>query len=167
MVMGVSGSGKTTVGRLLALRLGIAFVDSDDLHGPENIAKMSRGESLSDEDRAPWIERVGSELLAQDLHPAGVVIACSGLRRRHRDRIRTIVGPALRIVFLSGDYATIQARLAQRPDHFMPPSLLASQFDALELPSDEPDVTTVSIDQDAAAIVELAVTAVATDDYPT
>lgn len=137
VVMGVSGSGKSTVGAALAARLGVEFEDGDDLHPAANIAKMSAGTPLTDEDRWPWLDAVGDWLAAR---PAGV-IACSALRRAYRDRIRAHA-PAAYVVHLAGAQETIAARQAARRGHFMPPSLLASQFATLEpLAADEAGVT--------------------------
>lgn len=145
VIMGVSGSGKTSVGSALAQRLGIAFVDGDALHPAANVAKMSRGEALSDEDRRPWLDRVGAVLADHQAHPQGVIVACSALRRIYRDRIRAEAAETgFRFVFLDISVAVSQARLLGRKGHFMPVSLVRSQFDTLERPgTDEPDVITV------------------------
>jgi gluconokinase len=151
VVMGVSGSGKSTVGAALAARLGVEFEDGDDLHPQANIAKMSAGIPLTDDDRWPWLDAVGDWLASR---PAGVV-ACSALRRVYRDRIRARV-PSAYVVHLAGDRETIAARQAARRGHFMPPALEASQFATLEpLEADEAGVTldvALSVD----ALVELA-----------
>lgn len=137
VVMGVSGSGKSTVGAALAARLGVEFEDGDDLHPPANIAKMSAGIPLTDEDRWPWLDAVGDWLAAR---PAGVV-ACSALRRVYRDRVRAHA-PATYVVHLAGTQELIAARQAARPGHFMPASLLGSQFATLEqLDADEAGIT--------------------------
>jgi carbohydrate kinase (thermoresistant glucokinase family) len=129
VVSGVSGSGKSTVGALLADRLARPFLDADDLHSPANIAKMASGIALTDDDRGPWLDSVGRAALAQG-HP-GAVVACSALRVAHRDRLRGWV-PELFVVQLTAPRELIGGRLAARVDHFMPASLLASQFAALE-----------------------------------
>lgn len=135
VVMGVSAAGKSTVGRLLATDLGLAFLDADDLHPASNRAKMSAGTPLTDDDRMPWLDRVSDELAARSA--AGAVVACSALRRRYRDRIRERV-PGVVFVHLHGSDALLAERAAGRPDHFMPPSLLRSQLDTLEaLDADE------------------------------
>jgi gluconokinase len=145
VVMGVSGCGKTTVGRAFARAVGARFVDGDDLHPAGNVAKMSAGVPLTDADRWPWLDRVGQELTG------GVVIGCSALKRAYRDRIRAVAGP-VRFLHLAGSREVIAARMAART-HFMPLGLLDSQFVALEpLGADENGVT-VDIDQPFAAVV--------------
>jgi gluconokinase len=144
--MGVSGSGKTLVGTAIAVALGIAFFDGDDLHSPEARAKMTAGIPLNDEDRAPWLDRIGVLLSDAVAHPAGVVVACSALRRAYRDRLRAIAGPSLRFLFLKGDKAQMRERVAQRKNHYMPASLIDSQFAALESPEGEGDVVTIPAD---------------------
>lgn len=133
LLMGVSGSGKSTVGPLLARALALPFADADAFHPPGNIAKMAAGIPLADEDRWPWLEALGAWLAAQ---PGGGVLACSALKRSYRDRLRARV-PGLRLLFLAGDPALIAARQAARPGHFMPPALMASQFATLEPPAPE------------------------------
>ena len=128
VVAGVSGSGKSTVGSALAGRLGLDFVDGDDLHSAANVGKMSAGIPLTDEDRAPWLDAVGARLA-----DGGVVIACSALRRAYRDRILALA-PAARIQLLAVPRDELADRLRARPDHFMPPALLDSQLAALESP---------------------------------
>ena len=128
LVMGVSGSGKTTLGELLAARLGVPFVDGDDLHPPANVEKMRRGRPLTDEDRIPWLDAVG-ERLAE----GSVVLACSALKRAYRDRLRE-AAPGLRLVYLDGSAGLLRHRMEHRVGHYMPPRLLESQFAALEPP---------------------------------
>ncbi|GAB7004053.1 gluconokinase [Nocardioides sp. AN3] len=129
VVMGVSGSGKSTVGAALAQRLRVPFVDGDDLHPPENIAKMAAGHALDDLDRHPWLEAVGTWLAAH--RSSGGVVSCSALKRAYRDQLRQHV-PELEVVQLDGTPEVIAARQATRAGHFMPASLLASQFATLE-----------------------------------
>lgn len=131
VVMGVSGCGKTTVGRLLAQHLGVPFIEGDELHPPRNVALMAAGTPLTDEDRASWLDTVAAELARR---PAGAVASCSALRRPYRDRLRTAV-PNLRFVHLQGDRALLVQRLAHRRGHYMPASLLDSQLQTLEPPS--------------------------------
>jgi gluconokinase len=138
VVMGVSGSGKTTFGRALAAQLGVRFLDADDFHPPENVARMAAGIPLTDADRGPWLER-----LAGLLPEVSTVLACSALKRRYRDRLRAGC-PDLRYVFLTAPEAVLAARMAARRDHYMPPSLLRSQLDALEPP--EPDEGVLTLD---------------------
>ncbi|WP_131114244.1 gluconokinase [Lichenihabitans psoromatis] len=144
IVMGVSGSGKTTIGALLAGLLDLDFVDGDDLHPPSNVEKMHAGHPLTDADRWPWLDTVGATLADAGAHPRGIVIACSALRRVYRDRIRAKAGAALRFVFLDIETTEVERRMAVRLNHFMPASLVASQFATLERPVDEADVVTVS-----------------------
>jgi gluconokinase len=138
VVMGVSGTGKSTVGTGLAAALGIPFVEGDALHPATNIAKMADGVPLTDEDRAPWLDLVAAELTGP---PA--VVACSALRRAYRDRLR-VAAPDLALVFLHGDYQLLAGRMTVRPGHFMPTSLLDSQFATLEIPT--PDEKPIVMD---------------------
>ncbi len=155
VVMGVAGSGKTTVGRGLADALGVPFVDGDDLHPPANIAKMARGAPLDDDDRRPWLEAVGAWLAER---PAGVV-ACSALKRSYRDLLRT-AAPGAVFLHLSADRDAIVERVADRPGHFMPASLVDSQFADLEpLGGDEAGATIDVGHLDVAASVCAAVAA--------
>ena len=136
VVMGVSGSGKTTIGRALASELGADFLEGDKFHPPSNVAKMSRGEPLDDADRWPWLDRLAEELARARSSGRSVVLACSALKRSYRDRLRR-GAPDLRLVYLKGDKALILERLRARKQHFMPPGLLDSQFKALEEPGSE------------------------------
>jgi gluconokinase len=149
VVMGVSGSGKSTVGASLAGRLRVPFEDGDDLHPEANIAKMARGEPLDDIDRRPWLDRVGEWL--RD-HADGGVIACSALKRTYRDRLRQHC-PDLDFLLLQGDRDVVERRQAARTGHFMPASLLASQLATLEpLAPDERGVA-VDVDQSVDDVV--------------
>lgn len=130
VIAGVSGSGKTTVGRLLAERLGCGFADADDFHPPENIAKMKAGIPLDDADRAGWLDALGHFLAGETT----VVLACSALKRAYRDRLRALAGP-LRFVVLAVEKDELVARMKSR-DHFMPASLLDSQLATLEFGDD-------------------------------
>ncbi|WEK50143.1 MAG: gluconokinase [Candidatus Kaistia colombiensis] len=157
IVMGVSGSGKSSVGEGLAAALGIDFVDGDGLHSPQNVAKMASGTPLVDDDRWPWLDTIGATLADRAAHPAGVVVACSALRQIYRDRIRQAAGQPIRFVFLDAPQALVQDRLGARKGHFMPPSLLASQYATLERPmAGEPDVLPVAVDVPVAEIVRRA-----------
>ena len=148
--MGVSGSGKSTVGAALAQRLRVPFVDADTLHPRANIAKMAAGEPLTDDDRYPWLEKVGDWLAG---HRGGGVASCSALKRKYRERLRARC-PGVEFLHLSGSPELIGGRLAARSGHFMPPALLASQVDALEpLGADEAGAT-VDAGQDVDAIVD-------------
>ncbi|GAA1794565.1 gluconokinase [Nocardioides hankookensis] len=150
VVMGVSGSGKSTVGAAIAQRFRVPFEDADDLHPSANIAKMSRGESLDDHDRYPWLELVG-EWLA--VHEDGGVMSCSALKRKYRDQIRGIA-PTTRFLLLEGTRDVIAARQAARPGHFMPSSLLTSQFATLEPLAPDEDGFVLDVDQSVDAIVQ-------------
>ncbi|MCO5130839.1 MAG: gluconokinase [Xanthobacteraceae bacterium] len=153
VVMGVSGSGKSTVGAALARRLGWRFEDGDAFHPPANVAKMKAGHPLDDNDRRPWLEAIAAEIARVAAARGHVVIACSALKRAYRD---ILIGGRrdARIVFLDGDQALIAGRLAKRKGHFMPPGLLASQFATLEPPDAGEHVTTVPIDADVESIVD-------------
>lgn len=136
VVMGVSGSGKSTVGAALAQRLHVPFGDADDFHPEANIEKMAAGHALDDEDRAPWLAAIG-QWLAERATTNGGVVTCSALKRRYRDRIVADAPDAV-FVHLAGSRETIARRQASRPGHFMPASLLDSQFATLEdLEADE------------------------------
>jgi len=139
VVMGVAGCGKSEVGALIAKALGLPLIEGDASHPPANIAKMSSGTPLTDEDRAGWLDALVRELASR---PQGAVLTCSALKRSYRDRLRTAT-PHLRFVHLSLPQEESQRRVASRPGHFMPPSLVASQFAALEDPSGEAGVVVV------------------------
>lgn len=130
IIAGVSGSGKSTVGKLLAERLGCGFADADDFHPPENIAKMKAGIPLDDADRAGWLDALGRHLADRD----SIVLACSALKRIYRDRLRELAGE-LEFVVLVLDKESLMQRLESR-EHFMPASLLESQLATLELGDD-------------------------------
>lgn len=158
VVMGVSGSGKSTVGAAIAQRLGVPFADADDLHPPANIAKMTAGQALDDHDRHPWLEAIGEWLAA---HPGGGVMSCSALKRRYRDQLRHHAD-RVEFLHLAGSREVIAARQASRPGHFMPASLLTSQFATLEpLEPDEVGVV-IDVDQSVDAIVQRYVDLTAT-----
>lgn len=133
ILMGVSGSGKTTVGKLLAQRLGAHFLDADDFHPEDNIRKMRGGIALDDADRKPWLEQLKTELRNHESRGNSVVLACSALKRSYRDQLRQGLQD-VRVVYLRGTRALLAARLAGREGHYMPPTLLDSQLDTLEEP---------------------------------
>lgn len=138
--MGVTGTGKSTVGIALSNRMGAHFIEGDDLHSDANRAKMASGNPLTDADRLPWLCTVATAI--RETEAEWVVATCSALRRRYRDLIRSKAGCPVVFVYLAGDSSTIAERLALRQGHFMPPSLLASQLATLERPgADEPHVT--------------------------
>jgi gluconokinase len=133
VVMGVSGSGKTVIGSALAHSLGVEFVEGDDFHPEANVKRMASGIALTDEDRAPWLRSIAARLRAAKNAGTGLVVSCSALRRSYRDLLRA-EGGEVRFIFLKGARALIAERLGTRSGHFMPSSLLDSQFAALEAP---------------------------------
>jgi len=149
VVMGVSGSGKSTVGAALAQRLRVPFADADDFHPEANVTKMSQGHALDDNDRYPWLEAIG-QWLAE--HPDGGVMSCSALKHKYRDQLRRHHRQT-QFLHLSGSKDVIGRRQASRPGHFMPASLLASQFDTLEPLGPEENGVVISVDQNIDAIV--------------
>ncbi len=150
IIMGVSGCGKSTVGRAFAAAAGFTFHDADDLHPVSNIEKMKNGQPLSDEDRLPWLQALVDLMDRSCLAGENIVLACSALKNRYRDTLSSGVSSP-RYVFLDGSAALIEARLRGREGHFMPGSLLKSQFDALEVPE---VAERVSIDQPVDAIAQ-------------
>jgi gluconokinase len=138
VLMGVCGCGKTTTGRALAGEMGWPFLDADDFHPEGNVAKMRAGIPLTDDDRWPWLDRLASELAAINAGGAHAVLACSALRQAYRDRLAR--AGDVRFVHLHGDRATLASRLAARPGHYMPASLLDSQLATLEAPAGAPVV---------------------------
>lgn len=154
IVMGVSGCGKSSVGERLAGQLDLAFVEGDSLHPAGNVAKMAQGIPLTDDDRWPWLDLIGADLAAARRSGRGLVISCSALKRVYRDRLRNAAGGDLAFVFLKGTPELLAMRMGARKGHFMPKSLLDSQLATLEVPTGEPGVVTVSIDQTLEAIVE-------------
>jgi gluconokinase len=136
VVMGVSGCGKTVIGSALARSLGVEFVEGDDFHPAENVKRMASGIALTDDDRAPWLHSIAARLRGAKDTGTGLVVSCSALKRSYRDTLRAEAGE-LRFIFLKGKRALIAERLAGRGGHFMPPSLLDSQFAALEEPAPE------------------------------
>jgi len=153
IVMGVSGSGKSTIGEALAARLRFTFEDGDRFHPASNVAKMSAGIPLTDEDRWPWLRAIAEEIDRVGDAGRHVVIACSALKRAYRD-ILVHGRRDVRIVFLQGSQALIASRLAQRKGHFMPPGLLESQFKTLEPPGADENPVTLSIDAAVEKIVD-------------
>ncbi len=148
--MGVSGSGKSTVGAALGQRLRVPFADADDFHPPANIAKMTTGQPLDDDDRYPWLEAIGEWLAA---HSDGGVMSCSALKRRYRDQLRRHC-PGVEFIHLSGTQEVIGRRQASRPGHFMPATLLASQFATLEPLTDDERGLTIDVAKDIDSIIE-------------
>ncbi len=152
--MGVSGSGKTVIGKALAPRINAEFIDGDNLHSQRNVDKMAAGIPLTDADRLDWlllIAKVGREHVA---HGTSCIIACSALKKSYRNLLRTD-NPTIRFVYLKGSFDLIHDRITKRSHQYMPPTLLKSQFDTLEEPlGDELDVVTISIDQSIPEIFE-------------
>ncbi|OWF81101.1 gluconate kinase [Yersinia frederiksenii] len=159
IVMGVSGSGKTTVGEAVARRIHAKFIDGDDLHPRANIQKMGSGHPLNDEDRMPWLERLSDAAYSLNHKNETGIIVCSALKRCYRDRLRE-GNPEMVFLYLKGSFDVIMGRLKARSGHFMPTDLLKSQFEALEEPgAEEPDVICVDIDADIDEVVARCVSA--------
>jgi len=153
IVMGVSGSGKSTIAKGLADRLGWRFEDGDGFHPPSNVAKMSAGHPLTDEDRWPWLQAIADEIDRVSAAGGRVVIACSALKRAYRN-VLVHGRDDIRIVYLDGSQELIRARMTARKDHFMPPTLLDSQFATLEPPGPDENPLRVSIDASVDAIID-------------
>ncbi|MBJ7223037.1 MULTISPECIES: gluconokinase [unclassified Brenneria] len=159
ILMGVSGSGKSSVGAALARAIHAKFIDGDDLHPRANIQKMAGGTPLNDEDRAPWLDRLNDAAYSLYHKNETGIIVCSALKKRYRDRLRRD-NEGMTFLYLKGSFDLILARHKARAGHFMPTELLKSQFDALEEPgSDEPDVLTVDIDGSMEEVVSRCVEA--------
>lgn len=152
VVMGVSGCGKSTVGRLLADTLAVPFLEGDDLHPPANVARMVAGLALSDADRQGWLETIAASLAQARAHGAGLVVTCSALKRRYRDLLRA-ADPGLMLVFLQGPPDLLAGRLSARRGHYMPPSLLPSQLQTLEPPAPDEGALVQDIHREPGAIV--------------
>lgn len=157
IVMGVSGCGKSTLGAALARQWNVPFIEGDELHSAENVAKMSAGIALSDDDRWPWLDRIGASMVDARSSGRGGVASCSALRRIYRDRLRQHVGQHLRFVMIDLSRDVLARRMQQRSGHYMPPALLDSQLRTLERPVGETDVLVV----DGAASAEQMVAEVA------
>jgi gluconokinase len=142
VVMGVAGTGKSTVAGLLAEHLNWEFQEGDALHPPANVAKMSSGIPLTDEDRWPWLDAIAAWIKEKTQRGESGILTCSALKRSYRDRLR---GPNVIFVFLNGSREVIAARMASRADHFMPPALLDSQFAALEPPTADENVLKINL----------------------
>jgi carbohydrate kinase (thermoresistant glucokinase family) len=158
VLMGVAGSGKTTIGRAVAQRLGWHFQEGDKLHPPENVAKMRAGHPLNDEDRAPWLAAVAARIDEWGRQGEAGVITCSALKRKYRD---VIIGrrTGVQLIYLAGSRKLLTERLTARRGHFMPVSLLDSQLAALEPPTRDEHVLTVSVDAPVDALVAQIVAA--------
>ncbi|MGW0796636.1 gluconokinase [Streptomyces sp. NPDC001089] len=161
VVLGVSGSGKSTVGRALAAELRVPFVEGDDAHPAANIARMAAGHPLDDADREPWLRTLARRVRRAAEAGEGLVLACSALRRAYRDELRAAAGPGLWCLFLALDRDTARDRVARRTGHFMPARLIDSQFETLEpLEADEPGLT---VDAAAPLAVTLALVCAAVE----
>lgn len=142
--MGVAGSGKSSIGAALAARHGWRFLEGDDLHPPANVARMASGLPLSDADRLEWLAAIARHIAEADRAGTGLVVACSALKRRYRDQLSAASARVV-YLFLAGDKETVATRMAQREGHFMPVSLIDSQFEALEPPQPDERVLTLPI----------------------
>ncbi|HGM5492038.1 TPA: gluconokinase [Serratia fonticola] len=159
ILMGVSGSGKSTIGAAVAREIKAKFIDGDDLHPRANIQKMASGQPLNDDDRAPWLQRLNDAAYSLNHKNESGIIVCSALKRRYRDLLRKD-NDNMVFIYLKGSFEVILARLQARSGHFMPTDLLKSQFDALEEPgADEKDVVCVDIDTDVEGVVDRCVAA--------
>jgi gluconokinase len=153
IVMGVAGSGKTTIGAMLAARLGWTYAEADDFHPPANVQKMAAGHPLTDADRWPWLEAIGRWIDERRAAGEPGVVSCSGLKRKYRDVLRRD-RPEVRLVFLNGSRELIASRLVARHGHFMKPGMLDSQLADLELPDPDEHAIVVSIDATPSEIVD-------------
>ena len=152
LVMGVSGTGKSTIGKMLSEKLEVPFYDADDFHPKANVDKMQSGQPLNDEDRAPWLSLLANKL-EEWQKTEGAVLACSALKESYRSTLSKEGSLPLKWVFLDGDFQTIHRRMNKRQDHFMPKELLQSQFDTLETPS---NAIAINITHNPKEIVEIA-----------
>jgi gluconokinase len=152
IVFGVSGAGKTTIGKLLAKRLGWRFLEADDFHPRGNIEKMHNGLPLTDEDRLPWLKLLREEIERSLAAKENAVLACSALKRMYRERLR--VSDDVKFVLLRGDYALVEKQLHSRRGHFMKPDLLRSQFADLEEPESDEDAITIELGRTPEELVE-------------
>jgi carbohydrate kinase (thermoresistant glucokinase family) len=152
-IMGVSGSGKTTIGKKLSAKTGIPFFDGDDFHSARNVEKMRIGQPLHDSDRAEWLTRI-NEIAKKQMANKGAIIACSALKEKYRKVLTFGIRVPVFWVFLRGSFELIDRRMKLRTDHFMPVALLTSQFEALEIPN---DAITVDIQDMPDKIVEMII----------
>jgi gluconokinase len=154
VVMGVSGCGKSSVGQAIAAHFGIPCIEGDDMHPAANIAKMSAGTPLTDDDRWPWLDALAIRLRAQADANGGAVVTCSALKSAYRDRIQAGSGPQTRFVFLDCSRATLERNLGARKGHFMPPALLDSQLATLEPPYGESRAIIIDGNQPFDAVIQ-------------
>lgn len=162
VVMGVSGSGKTKVGTAVAARLDVPFLDGDEYHPPENIAKMSNSIPLTDADRWSWLDRLGRAMRARADAAGMAVSACSALRRTYRERLILAAGEPILFVQLEGARDEIARRMAARTDHYMPTALLDSQFATLEPPADDENAMVLGIVQPVSVLTDAVVAEIKT-----
>ena len=160
VVMGVAGSGKTTIANALAERLGVPFVEGDSLHPAANVKKMASGIPLTDEDRWPWLRAIGERMEVERSTGHGVVVSCSALKHVYRDALRRCVHGRVQFILLDGSRELIGQRMRKRKGHFMPPALLDSQFATLERPTAEEHATVLDISHTIPSLVTEAVQAV-------
>jgi carbohydrate kinase (thermoresistant glucokinase family) len=156
-IMGVSGSGKTTIGKKISAEMKMAFFDADDFHSRANKEKMKAGQPLTDDDRAEWLISI-NELAKDQMKKEGAIIACSALKEKYRKILSEGITIPIFWVFLQGNYELIQRRMEARTDHFMPPTMLSSQFDALEIPQ---QCISIDISQKPDKIVEEIISQIA------
>ena len=154
VVMGVSGCGKSTVAEALGKRMGLPYIDGDDYHPTANVEKMAKGIALNDNDRWPWLDTLSKAIYEHNQTHGGVIATCSSLKKIYRKRITESAGIPLYFVFLHGERATLLTRMQSRENHYMPPSLLDSQLDTLEIPDADELVWQISIESDVASIVD-------------
>lgn len=156
IIMGVSGSGKTTIGKMLAAKTGYGFYDADSFHPQDNIDKMKAGIPLTDEDRRPWLHSM-NRFASEKTTTGNIILTCSALKESYRQQLCKGIEQNCRWIFLKGDYDTVWQRLQNRTEHYMPASLLQSQFDVLEEPK---EVIVADITQKPEAIVEQIIEAI-------
>ena len=161
VVMGVAGSGKTTIAGGLAETFGVPFVEGDSLHPPANVKKMASGIPLTDDDRWPWLEAIGERMEVERVTGHGVVVSCSALRHAYRDCLRKKVNGTVQFILLDGSRELIGDRMKKRKGHFMPPALLDSQFATLEKPTPDEHAVILDISHPIPALLAEAVHSVA------
>src|SRR5882757_3979015 len=162
VVMGVAGSGKTTIASALAEKLGVPFVEGDSLHPIANVKKMAGGIPLTDEDRWPWLEAIGERMEVERMTGHGVVVSCSALKRAYRDCLRKEVHGKVHFILLDGSRELITDRMKKRKGHFMPPALLDSQFATLEKPTPDEHAVVLDISQTVPTLLAEAAQSVGT-----